>query len=187
MSNFWPSGIELSDTQSPKDILETAQEDWHTSSDGVMELVLQDAESNSGNSMIIVHAKHVASNRTATLFSVVHRPGNPYPATIQPKDEDLPDFLKKSYSYKPPSRVITSFDEQLRIDAQLRINAQLLGAAGKSISNEWVSDTPTEFRRKLAEAFNLGIIKREILNLASNATDNANSTNGESLEESVEN
>lgn len=74
MSNFWPSGIDLSDTQSPREILKVAQEDWYTSSEGIMELILQDATSKLGDSMIIVHAKHVASNRTSTLFLIVHRP-----------------------------------------------------------------------------------------------------------------
>ena len=69
MSSFWPKGVEITDTQSPREILSTAQEDWQTKSDGVMELILQDTQSESGNSMIIVHAKYVPSNRTATLFS----------------------------------------------------------------------------------------------------------------------
>jgi hypothetical protein len=170
MSNFWPEGIELSDTQSPKEILKSAQVEWQTGSDGVMELVLQDATSKSGNSMIIVHAKHVPSNRTATLFSVVYRLKHPYPATIQPKDEDLPDFLKKSYS-KPGLRSL----------ADLRTS--LLDSPGNMVSNPWVSDTPPEFRKKLADAFNLGIIKSEILNLASSATESAHSTNEASLED----
>jgi hypothetical protein len=172
MSNFWPEGIELSDTQSPKDILETAQEDWSESSDGVMELVLQDAESESGNSMIIVHAKHVASNRTATLFSVVHRPESPYPARIQPKDEDLPNFLKKTYN--------EPLNPSLWKDLNSYLSKETMSQ--RTISNQWVSDTPSEFRKTLAEAFNLGIIKREILNLASNATKRT-STNEESIED----
>lgn len=173
MSNFWPEGIELSDTQSPKEILQSAQVEWQTGSDGVMELVLQDAKSKSGNSMIIVHAKHIMSNRTATLFSIVCRPNHPYPVMIQPKDEDLPDFLKKSY-YEPG------------LSGLANINTSLFGTQGKKISNEWVADTPPEFRKKLADAFNLGIIKSEILNLASSATESSNSTNEESLEDSEE-
>ena len=93
---FWPQDIQLNDTQSPLEILNAAQEEWRIVSDGVMELILQETKSNSGNSMIIVHGKHVLSNRTATLFSVVCRPGYPYPVTIQPKGVDLPIFLKKS-------------------------------------------------------------------------------------------
>jgi hypothetical protein len=161
MSSFWPKGIELSDTQSPKDVLETAREDWQESSDGAMELVLQDAKSESGNSMIIVHAKHVASNRTATLFSVVHRRESPYPARIQPKEEDLPSFLKKTRSNP--------------------IGLPEIVFTGTTISDQWVSDTPSEFRKALTAAFNLGVIKREILNLASNATNN--NTNEDLIED----
>ncbi|MBE9141264.1 hypothetical protein IQ254_29375 [Nodosilinea sp. LEGE 07088] len=175
MSNFWPEGIEISDTQSPREILKAAQEDWQTSSRGVMELILQDATTKTGNPMIKVHAKHVKSNRTAMLFSVVYRPNYPYPATIQPKDDDLPDFLKKTY-YVEGQKGIAAI-----------INSDPLNVQGKMVSNEWVSDTPPEFRKKLAEAFNLGIIKSEILNLASSATDNANTTSEELLEGLEEN
>jgi hypothetical protein len=157
MSSFWPDGVEISDTQSPKDILNTAQEEWQTASDGILQLVLQDTKSESGNSMIIVHAKNVASNRTATLFSIVH----------QPEKEDLPTFLKKSY-YEPISQ------SQLK---NLSVGLSMMAEKGKGINpviNPWVSDTPPEFRKKLSEAFNLGIVKREILNLTSSNTSIAN-------------
>lgn len=150
MSNFWPSGLELSDTQSPREILEVAQEDWYTSSQGIMELVLQDAEAKSGMSMIIVHAKHVPSNRTSRLLSVIHRPNNPYPVTFHLEDEDLPDYLKKSYTYSDLEDVAS----------RLRVR----------VSNPWVSETPPEFRKNLANAFNLGYVKSRILNLASGAS-----------------
>lgn len=165
MSSFWPDGVEISDTQSPKDILNTAQEEWQTASDGILQLVLQDTKSESGNSMIIVHAKNVASNRTATLFSIVHQPEKPYPVTIQPEKEDLPTFLKKSY-YEPTSQ------SQLE---NLSVGLSMIAVKGKNpVINPWVSDTPPEFRKKLSEAFNLGIVKREILNLTSSNTSTAN-------------
>jgi hypothetical protein len=170
MSNYWPSGLELSDTQSPREILKVAQEEWDTSSEGVMRLVLQDAETESGNSMTIVHAKHVPSNRTSELLSVIHRPNDPYPVTIQPDLEKIPNFLKKSYSRDLSSAVAT---------------AAL--AMRDTVSNPWVSDTPAEFRKKLAEAFNLGAIKSRILNLASGASNASDDTNGESQQDSAEN
>lgn len=156
MTNFWPSGIELNDTQSPKEILHEAQRDWESDSNGLMTLVLQPTKSESGNDMIIVHAKHSPSNRTASLFSVVYRPANPYPATIQPKDDELPNFLKKSY-YEPGFDPMRSFG--------LMKPANLLKIEGRTVTNEWVSDTPSEFRAKLKEVFNLGIVKSEVLNL----------------------
>jgi hypothetical protein len=185
MSSFWPDGVELSDTQSPKDILNTAQEEWQTASDGILQLVLQDAKSESGHSMIIVHAKNVASNRTATLFSIVHQPGKPYPVTIQPEKEDLPTFLKKSYYDQYALR--KSYTKDLEL-------AKIIGSSAfpyinrpldldlKPVVNQWVSDTPSEFRKKLSEAFNLGIVKREILNLVTGNSNTANNTNEDSID-----
>jgi hypothetical protein len=154
MSNFWPKGFELTDTESPRQILETAQREWNAESSGVLTLVFQETKSESGNDMIIVHAKHVPSNRTVTLFSVIYRPNTPYPATIQPKDDILPNYLKKSY-YKPGT-----------LDNAL-VGSGILNSQGCQILNDWVSDAPAEFRKKLEEVFNLGIVKSEILSLVS--------------------
>lgn len=159
MNKYWPDGLELSDTQSPLEILRDAESEWASSSEGVLTLVLQEAESQSGNDMIIVHAKHVPSNRTASLFSVVSRKGHPYPARLQPKEDELPNFFRKSYktqnisSLTAMSRAVQQFSEE------------------KWVNNEWVADTPGEFREKLEEVFNLGNLKSVILNLVSSRTE----------------
>ena len=169
MSSFWPEDLQLTDIQSPREILEVAQEDWQVRTDGVMELLLQDTKSESGNPMIIVHAKHVPSNRIATLLSVVHRPDNPYPAMLQPEQEDLPDFLKKSYLKKATKD-------------RMAIISGIARDIDGTISNPWVSETPSEFRKKLSDIFNLGSIKSVILNLVSMSTKDTNGTNGASME-----
>ena len=165
MSDFWPNGLDLSDTEPPKEILKVAQEKWHQGSKGILELVLQDAESQAGNTMVVIHAKHVASNRTSTLFTIVYRPNKPYPVTIQLEDGNLPNFLKKTYSGQ-------SFAD---------IAAENM--MGKPVSNPWVSETPSEFRKKLAKAFNEGSVKSVILNLVSDASDD---TNGDHQEDQKE-
>ena len=160
MSAFWPKGIEISDTQSPMQILETARKDWEKNSGGILTLLLQDAKSESGNDIIIIHAKHVPSDRIITLFSVIYRPNSPYPATIEPKKDDLPNCLKKSY-YQPSDKNLArqgSIAESIRQTAEIE---------GKQIKNTWVSDEPSEFREKLEQVFNLGIVKSDILNLLS--------------------
>jgi hypothetical protein len=162
MSVFWPKGIEISDTQSPMQILETARKDWEKNSGGVLTLLLQDAKSESGNDMIIVHAKHLPSERISTLFSVIYRPNSPYPATIQPKKDDLPNFLKKSYHQPSKAR----FAGQVGMAESLRQSVELL-SDGKEVKNAWVSDEPSEFREKLEQVFNLSIVKSNILNLLS--------------------
>ena len=104
--------------------------------------------------MIVVHAKHIPSNRTTTLFSVVYRPNRPYPATIQPKDDELPKFLKHSY-YSP---------------GIADIGNAIISTKGGTIKNPWVCDTPSQFRIKLEEVINLGVVKSEILNLVSESS-----------------
>jgi len=166
MSSFWPEGIELDDIQSPIEILGDAQEEWKTNSNGIMDLVLQETESKSNNCLIIVHAKHLPSNRTATLFRVMYEPDKPYPARIYPEKNELPDFLKRSY-YKPGM-------------ADMSFPLAITGMhQGRTISNELVSETPSEFRENLEEVLNLGIVKREILSLLSNDTEVTNNSNEE--------
>ena len=150
MSDFWPD-IELEDTASPKDILEEARGNWEQQSGGRFTLVLQPVTSQSGNAMVIVHAKHEPSRRTAELFSVVHRPESPYPTTIQPKSEDLPSFLKKEYMTR---------------SVDYGIAAARYGEKDEVVRNKWVADTPAEFRSKLREVLTLGTTKSEIVSLA---------------------
>ena len=156
MRGFWPSGLDLGDTASPKAILETAKGEWETESDGRLTLMIRDSKSESGNNMILVYAKYIPDNTTTALFSVVHRPNTPYPVTIQPENDYLPQFLKKSYKRQTMS-----------------ISASIAASIGdmsgqpieKTIMNEWVAETPTEFRSKLYDAFNLGSVKSAVLGL----------------------
>lgn len=161
MTDFWPEGITLADVQSPKEILLAAQEQWRTKSDGVLGLVIRETTSTKGHAMLVVHAKHEPTNRTVQLFNVVHRPTAPYPVTIYPREDDLPNFLKKSY-YSPP------------FGAGLVIK----GMQGETIENDWVADSPGEFRDKLKDAFNLGTVKASILALAVVSADSAQSAGG---------
>jgi hypothetical protein len=62
-------------------------------------------------------------------------------------------FLQRSY-YKPGLS-----------DVGLRMTI----GQGHEVTNEWVSDTPSEFRSKLSKVFNLGVVKCEILSLVSNS------------------
>ncbi len=151
MTNYWPSGLDLSDTSSPLEILQSARDEWTEQSKGLLTLVIQEAKSTCNNHMLIVHAKHVPSNRTVTLFSVVHRPDAPYPATIQPRGDELPNVFKKSY-YKP---------------GFANIAAGMALSQSREVTNEWVCDTPSEFRPKLERVFNLGALKSEVLSLVS--------------------
>jgi len=179
MSSFWPEDITIEDTRSPKEILEEAQIDWEENTDGIMSLVLQDSDSGTGSSMLIVHATHLPSNITAELFSVVWRSGFPYPSAIQPrKEDDIPQFLKKKYSVKVKN--------PNSIGGLVRSNTGLTGMLAeeetyKTVENHWVADTPVEFEQKLASAFKLASVKRIVLNLAAKGKEAAKA-NLENLE-----
>jgi hypothetical protein len=158
MSIYWPFNEDLQDTESPMSILGHAREDWLENSNGVLHLVLQEITPDKGNSEVVVHAKHIPSNRTAELFSVYYRSNSPYPVRIIPREEDLPDYLKKTY-YKPGA-------------ADLKFAIQ--GFHGEEVTNKWVCNTPAEFRKSLLEVFNLGVIKSEVFNLYSTSTTEVN-------------
>ena len=82
----------------------------------------------------------------------------------QPKDEDLPDCLMKSY-YRPG---IANID---------------ISMGGTLVTNEWVSDTPAEFRAKLIEAFNLSAIKTAIWSLVPSDSSETSGGDEEPIEE----
>lgn len=153
MSNFWPSGINLNDSSSPLQILQLADNDWKQQSKGLLALLIQDSESSSKSRVLTIHAKHVPSNRTATLFSVIHRPNAPYPVVIEPISDRLPDYLKKSV-YKPGIE-------------EIALGGSLGRFQGRTETNEWVCDTPSEFRTKLEKVFNLGVTKASLVSLIS--------------------
>ena len=159
MTEFWPNGLKLDDTESPLQILQSARVNWEKRSGGQLTLFLQDTETTEDDPMIIVHAQHVESKRTVTLFSVIHRVDAPYPARIQPRDNELPDFLRKTY-YKPGIG-----------DVSMNLMVK-----GRTVENKWVCDTPSEFRQRLKDAFNSGVLKSEILSLVSS---NSSSTSEE--------
>jgi len=165
MSMFWPAGLDLRDTQSPIEILGFTQEEWSANSDGFLALVFQTAKSRSGNDMIIVHAKHIPSNRTAELFSIAHRLDTPYPVAIQPNEYELPKSLKKKY-YQENEHEYEMRDHE--------------PDAGYTVENPWVADTPSELRLLLEKAFNLGSVKSVILNLVSSYSSDFNANELES-------
>lgn len=152
MTDYWPSGLQLDDTETPLQILESARKDWENKSGGKLTLLLQQTATTEEDPMVIVHAQHIVSKRTVTLCSVIHRDNAPYPVRIQPRDNELPDFLRKTH-YEPSGFAVNL--------------AATIPAFGRTVENKWVCDTPAEFRQKLAEAFNSAVLKSDILSLVS--------------------
>jgi len=119
-------------------------------------ILVEETTTTNDDSMLVVRAENTKTKRTASLFKIVYVVGQPYPASIFPRDDkELPNFLKKRY-YKEP---------QLPATQQALISMGMQSTEGKWIEQEWVCEAPQEFREKLSEVCNLGITKREIIGL----------------------
>lgn len=154
MLDYWPDGLELGDTDSPLEILKLAKEDWEARSDGQLSLIVQESESTNGHAYLEVHAKYIPTNQTISLFSVLHRHDSYYPSRIQPRDEELPDFFRKKYKRTTGVGLASMM-------------ATAATVTEKEVTNEWVCETPAEFRVNLRRALNLGVVKSEIVSLVS--------------------
>ena len=148
MTGFWPDGLELEDTASPREILDEARDDWERSSGGKFTLLFQDAESETGNRLTKVHAKFKPAGRTAEIFTVVQRPDKPYPAKIELTDRGLPNILRRKY-------FVPGEDDDDLDDPR-----------GHWVRNDRVADSPAEFRAELRAALTLDETKGEIVSLA---------------------
>jgi len=162
---FFPEGIELSSILSPSEILEEARRDWEVNSNGLLLLRISQVPIESEEESILdVYIVHSPSKRMAKVLSVAHRPNQPYPIEIRPESFNIPKYLKKSYEIQtrrsPSSSLFFSLADQMRA-----IERTLPEVTTKTIINEWVCDTPAEFREKLEKAFNLGAIKSTINNI----------------------
>jgi hypothetical protein len=63
------------------------------------------------------------------------------------------------------------------------ISASLNYPIGKQVENEWVSDTPSEFRKQLQRVFNLEVLKSRIVNLLAGALDDIDANEQNQTEE----
>ena len=168
MSSFWPTGLDLSDTSTPLEVLQEARADWEESSDGTLSLMFREAESEEGADLIYVYALHAPSKRTKELLRVAHRKGQPYPLTITLGMGPLPRYLRRSVE-NPLSYIMGST------------------SSSRTSTNPWVCDTPREFRDKLAKALNQGQVVAELQSLISGSraeeSDKADSEDDNALEE----
>ena len=153
MSNFWPLDLNLTDCVTPRDILSEAQNEWGREGKGIFELVFRNTKSETGNELVIVYAQHRQSRKTAKLFQVLHRPDKPFPVTIQPEIEALPEVFQREYK-KTVSSGFSSIAHLMNPQERI-IN----------VTNDWVATTPAEFRENLSRAFQSDSVRSQLLNM----------------------
>lgn len=155
--SFFPDDIDLSEIQSPTEILEEAREEWARRSGGTLELIVVESDlSDSAKSILDIILAHSSSGRQAKLLSLRHVPDQAYPLEIVPESFNYPDYLVKK-------RFVPARKKTL-------LGPSILDSLGElipehTVTNKWVCETPREFRLMLAEALNLGSVKSLIVNL----------------------
>ncbi len=155
--NFFPSDLEITNLQSPLDILSEAKLEWDSKGQGIISLLVDEGRSTSGSdstSVIIhVYALHIPSQRLARLLTIFHVTEKPYPARINPEKEDIPDYLRKE-------RIGASSRSSLAAIESFRVSM-----SQNTSVDEWVCESPDEFRRQLVKALNRGSVKAAVTNI----------------------
>jgi len=154
MSDYWPDDLDLTDTRSPLEILESVRKELIAMSGNRLTLDFAGTETSDNRVSMPVYAREVSSRRTATLFEVTHLRGLSYPVRIIPVTEELPDFLRKEY-WEPKSGRSSDLSPIL----------QSMVGVGMKVTNEWVCDTPAEFSDKIQKMLKRSEVKRAILGL----------------------
>ena len=180
--SFFPSNLEIVNVQSPLDILSEAKDEWDAEGQGVITLLVDDGRSTKSDvvyAFIRVYALHIPTERVENLLTVVHVCDKPYPARIELEKEDTPAYLRKE-RYVPARK------------AGL-MNSDIFQALNKTIPahtvyEEWVCQSPDEFRKQLAKALTRGSVKSAITNIiaASTKDTDSSSTSAISVEETGE-
>jgi hypothetical protein len=158
--SFFPSDLEITNAQSPLDILSEAKNEWDTKGQGIVTLLVDGGRSalhgDSDLTLIHVYAMHIPSERVESLLTVIYASGKPYPARISPEKDDIPEYLRKE-------RFVPAKISGLMSPSILNTFREAIPA--HTVSEEWVCESPEEFRKQLSKALTLGRVKSAITNI----------------------
>lgn len=176
--SFFPSDLEIINAQSPLDILSEAKDEWDAKGQGVVTLLVDEGRSTLRShgdidvTLIRVYALHIPTERVESLLTVIHVSGKPYPARINPEKEDIPAYLRKE-------RFVPAKKAGLMPPSILQSISEAIPA--HTVTEEWVCESPEEFRRQLAKALTLGHVKSAITNIIAGSTNHAQSADASEL------
>jgi hypothetical protein len=158
--SFFPSDLEIANAQSPLDILSEAKNEWDTKGQGIVTLLVDEgrpaSQGDSDLTLIHVYALHIPSERVESLLTVIYASGKPYPARINPEKDDIPEYLRKE-------RFVPARKSGLMPPSILQAISEAIPA--HTVTEEWVCESPDEFRKQLSKALTLGRVKSAITNI----------------------
>ena len=180
--SFFPHDLEIANVQSPLDILSEAKNEWDTEGQGVITLLVDEGRSTESDivyALIRVYAQHIPTERIENLLTVIHVCDKPYPARINLAKEDIPSVLRKE-------RLVPVKNAGLMAAGLLQTLSEAIPA--HTVSEEWVCQSPGEFRKQLAKALTRGSVKSAITNIiaASSKDTDSSSPSAISVDETGE-
>lgn len=166
--SFFPHDLEIVNVQSPLDILSEAKNEWDAEGQGVIKLLVVEGRSTIPATTpdivyacIRVYAQHIPTERIEHLLTVIHVCDKPYPARIELVKEDIPANLRKERFVPARSGGLLSSDLFKTLNE---------AAPAHTVSEEWVCQSPGEFRKQLAKALTRGSVKSAITNIIAAST-----------------
>lgn len=150
-----PNDVFLEGIESPKDILDEVCRDINSRNSSIEALVKTRllADRLVLSFIILSHKK----GSSFTLFDAAHRKNLEYPVAIDPPENDVPEFLRR-----------TKIRRGIPSLGKIHAPNWLEGTPDKVVENKWVAATPEEFRTKLETLFRLDHVKATIISLQSN-------------------
>ena len=168
--SFFPHDLEIVNVQSPLDILSEAKNEWDAEGQGVITLLVVEGRSTESDivyAWIRVYAQHIPTERIENLLTVIHVCDKPYPARIDLVKEDVPAVLRKE-------RLVPAKSPGLMTAGLLQTLSEAIPA--HTVSEEWVCQSPGEFRQQLAKALTRGSVKSAITNIIAASTKDTDSS-----------
>lgn len=168
--SFFPHDLEIVNVQSPLDILSEAKNEWDAEGQGVITLLVDEGRSTESDivyAWIRVYAQHIPTERIENLLTVIHVCDKPYPARIDLVKEDVPAVLRKE-------RLVPAKRPGLMTAGLLQTLSEAIPA--HTVSEEWVCQSPGEFRQQLAKALTRGSVKSAITNIIAASTKDTDSS-----------
>ena len=159
---FFPSDFEVINAQAPLCILSEAKNEWDAKGKGVVTLLIDEGspaslvDDDTDMTFIHVYLTHIPTGRVENLLTVIHANGKPYPARINPEKEDTPHYLRKQ-------RIVPAKKPGLISASILQSLSEAIPA--HTVTEEWVCESPDDFRKQLAKALTLGRVKSAITNI----------------------
>lgn len=182
--SFFPEDIANEELLTPEDILDEAVRDFARKMDEPKAMV--HSRETSDRAVLVFVLRDSVTGSETMLFRVYRRKGLEYPASIEPPEDDLPDYLRRRPLLMMGAPVVTSpsplagygsAESHVEAIPPSVIPGPLSGyGAVDPLENRWICSSPHEFRKKVQAVLCLDQVKVRMLSAIASARRSAKIT-----------